>query len=184
MNAWHTIDIILKVRDQTVKNRGKIPSSTTGAYILVEKVVNMILGLNNGIWKNQLRGLVRKCNCEHVNKQRFEWHKRTKTFRKFRGRTSGADISLDFMEQSQAFRVTAFVLVYLLPWRWSKPDAVHGFSLLLLQFSWPLLTSGRVTENDKDSMFDFNHLFSTFPKNTVGIFPEFAIGLLMFVTWF
>ena len=119
LNAWHTVDIILKIRDQTVKNRGKIPSFTTGAYILVEKVVNMILGLNNAIWKNQLRGLtdglVRKCNCEHVNKQRFEWHKWTKTLRKFRGRTSGADISLDSKEQSQHFESLLLCLFICCP---------------------------------------------------------------------
>ena len=57
MNAWHTIDIILKARDKAVKNKGKIPSSTIGAYSLVEKVVNMILGLNNAIWKKSVKGI-------------------------------------------------------------------------------------------------------------------------------
>ena len=43
------LKLIQKVRDKAVKNTGKIPSSIIGAYSLVEKLVNMILRLNNVI---------------------------------------------------------------------------------------------------------------------------------------
>ena len=156
------------------------------AYVIVEKVVNMILGSDNAIWKNQLGGLtdglVRKCNCEQVNKQRFEWHKWTKTLRKFRGRTSGADISLDSKEQLQHFEPLLLCLFICCP-DVGQSRMVSTVSLFYSSSSHDLCWLQAVTENDKDSRFDFNHLFSTFPKNTEGIFPEFAIGLSVFVTW-